>query len=842
MVVDSASALLEIESILQQLEDLSFVAQRDAREALPVLGKQPADVRLEWLKTARDLFFHDREAGKAFMRGTPPLYEDWPNLRAWCTQARVFLGWVNSWMALEGFMRQAGRVFATQGLDAEQAWYEMGVEWTCRSVEDGQVFFDTDFEVLAGGQGIQGIRLFLRPFEDHADAMRMRLKTYLAGAIAARGLVGADRLMDWAARGAAVMRSGRLRGEAYFALEDEESKRFLLDQLPGYRISEHRRFLRLMLSAWFGGSIPIDQASWRPQAGRAAIETDGRTLFLPPVFTSRDEALVALIHAGGHFRDGTYVREEIEALFSEKGFEHPPLDDDQRITWRPLFAPFEKAMFRFQLLFDLAEDLRVDARLIQSIPGYGTRLGRLLERSPRPDGVAGEFYRWALEQYEALLNGTVMDGRLRAVLEPEAQLIDAFRVAESLFADPAFPMIGPEDRYNAYLPAHGPNTSRPVYPRQHGITGEYGEQLDDRYAGQPQKTHDRHAAAPKGAQMQDPDADLFVPPEKTAGTGGRVGAGIPMPNRTVSEGRASHDSAPAGIVYPEWNYREQAYLPDWAHVIERSFSESKPNRAKRLLDSNYGVMRRLRKVLEKQKPSRMSLLRRQPEGEELDLEATIAHVVERRSGLSPEGMIYRRRQLHQRDTAVFLLADMSTSIMSRLPDGDGKIVDRIRAALILFSEALNVLGDPYAIAGFASNQREQVNYYWFKHFSHPKPADLNARMAALTGHLASRMGAAIRHSVARFQQIDSRHRLLLLLTDGRPSDYDDGGDDRYLQEDTRMAMKEAVDAGIHPFCVTLDPSGGEYLPRIFGHGHYTVLGSVGDLPSRLPEIYLKMRR
>jgi nitric oxide reductase NorD protein len=85
-------------------------------------------------------------------------------------------------------------------------------------------------------------------------------------------------------------------------------------------------------------------------------------------------------------------------------------------------------------------------------------------------------------------------------------------------------------------------------------------------------------------------------------------------------------------------------------------------------------------------------------------------------------------------------------------------------------------------------------------------------------------------------------RLLLILSDGRPEDYDDGGDIRYLHEDTRVAVKEAVNQGVHPFCITVDPAGSEYLPRIFGHGHFLVLDHINSLPLRLPEIYLRLRR
>jgi nitric oxide reductase activation protein len=112
----------------------------------------------------------------------------------------------------------------------------------------------------------------------------------------------------------------------------------------------------------------------------------------------------------------------------------------------------------------------------------------------------------------------------------------------------------------------------------------------------------------------------------------------------------------------------------------------------------------------------------------------------------------------------------------------------------------------------------------------------------MSGRLATRMGAAIRHATASFEGIESRRRLLLILSDGRPEDYDDGGDRRYLHEDTRMAVKEAVTKGVHPYCITVDTMANQYLPQIFGKGHYMVLDHINSLPNKLPEIYFRLRR
>ena len=115
-------------------------------------------------------------------------------------------------------------------------------------------------------------------------------------------------------------------------------------------------------------------------------------------------------------------------------------------------------------------------------------------------------------------------------------------------------------------------------------------------------------------------------------------------------------------------------------------------------------------------------------------------------------------------------------------------------------------------------------------------------LGGLSGRLATRMGAAIRHACVRFGESAATRRLLLILSDGRPADYDDGGDERYLHEDTRMAVKEAADQGIHVFCITLDALGSAYLERIFGRGHFLVIDRLDDLPRRLPQVYLRLRR
>ena len=839
-----ADDLVAIEEVLQQLERVSFVAHRDTRAALPAIREFGAAQARFWIETARDLFLHDREAGKSFLRHSARLAENSGVVEPWTGQAREFLRWVNSHYALEGFLAQVDRVWRAWGEAGEREWFAIGLRWCGRSLADARAYFETPFDRLDGGQGVSGLRSLIEPADRLFDERGLTLDCYLAGAPMARNMVGDAGLLSWARRGADLLVAGRSRGEAYFRMESEEGMRLLLEALPGYRARLHARFLQLLLLAWLDAEIPLADGDWKPGEGRPMLETDGRRLYLPAVFGSRAEAILAVQHGAAHLAFDSYARERIEGLFARAGMEHPPLDDQSRITWRPLFAPFAERMFRFQILFDLAEDLRVNARLHHRIPGFLTRLLQLARRQEIPEEPAGAYYRFALEAYRALQTGEALDPRLQRLPDPAATVLDAWDAAEQLFADPVFPEIAIDQRKDAYLPGLSLNAARPVYPQRlrDGDLSDFRDVGDayEEHRFVREKQEEAPEQTPEGAQ-KDPDADIQMPREETSGSGGRIGVGIPAPAQVAKRGVAWQPRS-GGIPYPEWDYREQRMISDWVNLNERVLDEQAPGRAREILVEHAATLKRLTRGLEMQRPMRMAPLRRQMDGDELDTEAVIDFIADKRAGLSPKAFIYRRRAVRHRDTAVLVLADMSTSIMARHPGGDGKIVERVRSGLMLFAEAIDRIGDPCAISGFASKQRDQVHYYWLKDFTEPLDDAVRGRIAGISGRLASRMGAAIRHSVRAMQRVSSQHRLLLILSDGRPADYDDGGDARYLHEDTRMAMKQALDAGIHPFCITLDPSGEEYLPAIFGPGHYTIIDHVDELPRRLPEIYLRLRR
>ncbi|HEX9179587.1 MAG TPA: hypothetical protein VF859_04275, partial [Burkholderiales bacterium] len=657
-----------------------------------------------------------------------------------------------------------------------------------------------------------------------------------------RNLFGADAILPWAQRGADILQSGRARGEAYFRLESEESLTLLKEQLPGYLSAEHQRLLAMLAAAWFGKAMDLREGDWSPEQGRAFVETDGSSLFLPVVFGGREEAILSVLHVAGHLAAGTYSRTQLEPVFAEAGLPFRGAGSQAGVSLDALADEFGEGRHRFQLLFDLAEDLRVDCAVNRLVPNHLRRLLALAEtRSPEPaparpyHELARDSLRFALGGEATGTNAPLLEA-LAPLREPGATLADAWRAALILERDGGLPLIAAGEAVRAaYLPGRSPNAARPVQPQDEEEAAGDGpaEQAGGGSVGKKEQT----AEGGEGGQAEQP-----APEDAGPGTSGDVGRGIPQPVRAAGGGQGARRAEERGLPYPEWDYRDRRYKRNWVWVQERRLEESNLSEAERLHAKYADALARLQRAILAQKPTRLAPRPRQFEGDEIDIDAAIGYTIERRTGMAPPARVYRQRRVQRRETAVTLLADLSTSVMQPLPDGEGRVVDRIRAGILLFAESMEMVGDAYCIAGFCSKYRDNVNYFAIKDFDQPLGSEVKGVIGGLTGRLATRMGAAIRHALTRFADAPSRRRLLLILSDGRPEDYDDGGDLRYLHEDTRIAVKEAIDQGVHPFCITVDPGGCEYLPRIFGQGHYLVLDHINSLPRKLPEIYLRLRR
>ena len=132
----------------------------------------------------------------------------------------------------------------------------------------------------------------------------------------------------------------------------------------------------------------------------------------------------------------------------------------------------------------------------------------------------------------------------------------------------------------------------------------------------------------------------------------------------------------------------------------------------------------------------------------------------------------------------------------------------------------------YAVYGFSGYGRDQVDFFVIKEFMERYDARVQGRIAAIKPHRSTRMGPAIRHAVHKFASQEARVKLLLLLSDGYPQDFDYGKDRKskaYGIQDTAMALHESRLKGIQTFCLTVDPAGHDYLRAMCPDQQYLVL-------------------
>jgi len=293
--------------------------------------------------------------------------------------------------------------------------------------------------------------------------------------------------------------------------------------------------------------------------------------------------------------------------------------------------------------------------------------------------------------------------------------------------------------------------------------------------------------------------------------------------------------------YPEWDYQIQLSRPDWATVLEKRMPKGEVSTIDQVLDEYKPLASRIRHIIDAMQPQGVIRQRRQEDGDEIDLDAAIRAMVDIRMGYMPDHRINVRHIRKTRDLATLVLLDLSESTNERLGDSEKTVIQLAREATTLLSWAIDGIGDPFAIHGFASDGRHDVQYFRFKDFEQPYDDNAKARLAGMRGGLSTRMGAAMRHAGDFLSKRPQRKKLLLLVSDGEPADLD-VRDPQYLRHDTKKAVEELSKKGITSYCLTLDPQADDYVSRIFGVGGYTIVDHVQRLPEKLPALFMGLTK
>jgi nitric oxide reductase NorD protein len=318
--------------------------------------------------------------------------------------------------------------------------------------------------------------------------------------------------------------------------------------------------------------------------------------------------------------------------------------------------------------------------------------------------------------------------------------------------------------------------------------------------------------------------------------------------------------------YDEWDYHIGDYRQRWCRLLEVALEGDAGEFFTKALAEHAELIPEIRRQFQRIRPEMYRVVKGLEDGEDFDLNAVVDARVDRRARRAPSPKLYLARTREERDVATLFLIDMSASTDEPLEAppapvagaGDGRaplggrphrpaparrIIDITKEALVLMAQALEEIGDAYAIYGFSGHGRDNVEFYMVKSFNEALSVSVRGRIGAIEPKRSTRMGTALRHATEKMGGISSRSRHIILLSDGFPQDFDYGQDRRsnvYGLRDTTVALRECEAAGIVPFCITVDKSGHDYLREMCDESRYMVIEDISALPRELPKIYQRV--
>jgi nitric oxide reductase activation protein len=292
--------------------------------------------------------------------------------------------------------------------------------------------------------------------------------------------------------------------------------------------------------------------------------------------------------------------------------------------------------------------------------------------------------------------------------------------------------------------------------------------------------------------------------------------------------------------YPEWDRAHGIERAEWTVVRERAAAMGDPRLIEEALDRADVLRNRIGRLVRGVKIGRSIRLNRQHEGHDLDIDAVLDAGIALRTGREPDPRVFRSSTSMHRDLSALLLIDISESTRDRLASG-ATVLDVEQLAVAVLAEAMGKLGDPFGLLAFASDGREDVEMTTVKSFDERYDRTCMARLAGLRPGLSTRLGAALRHAGHVIGDTLSGRKLVIVLTDGEPSDID-VADPLDLVDDARRAALGLHTAGIDAYGVVLGQAGIQAASRIFGRGKTMIVHRVEDLPNRLSELYFRLAR
>jgi hypothetical protein len=693
------------------------------------------------------------------------------------------------------------------------------------------------------------------------------------------------RLRAFVRQGVALHAESSAKAESFLKRESDASRAAVEALRGGVALADVSRTLTLYARAHCGEDVQV-----RPGKGRAF--SDGHHVYLPEHMDrfgdERDFALLRVLTAmgAGYLEFGTFDLDLAALPAPPAGWPAARDGESELERWFRSFGNRSLARELFQLL----EDARVEARIIEEYPGIARDLRAV---GPAMRGERSAPTAPAARAVEALarelwsLDGLALEPPVAEAIAPLLALrdrlvhIDVTAIAQAVQAH--YPAIeGLMLRAADGRPPRSQGSERIRMPGGDDAQAEtaflpqaFGARIDPEAAGADERRAEREArqlreeAAAHGEALSMAEARerrreaerrkqalneatayaameamldrqelvggaLVDPAQAGESAPPPVARGLPQDPDVAASGRS--------FLYREWDTSINDYKPRWVVVREARLREGERAFVDEVMQRERHHIESLRRTFEALRPQGRVLVRGLTDGDELDIDRVVRSVVEGRATGRRSDRLYVRSLPERRDVAATFLLDMSSSTNeATAAGGKRRVIDVEKEALILVAEALHAIGDPFSIYGFSGYGRDHLAFYVAKEFRDAWDDRARERVGRMSFKMENRDGAAIRHATRKLAAEPARARILFLLSDGKPLDCGcDHYYDRYAQEDTRIALREARAMGVRPFCITVDPSGPAYLRRMYGDVGYCVIDRVDALPAQIVNVYRRL--
>jgi len=781
--------------------------------------------RIEWLTHGCDLAKIDQDAADEYFKASPAVLEQLGGQKfdLWARLGKEVAE--KSWKAAKEYFKSSPEAIGKiEPGDIEQ-WVRMGIYIIEKSPKVKTSYNAQSMLAQGAGAG-------------KAKKLDLGIQ-YFQSAPQILGRLSIHDLQEWVEQGLEVTDEQKEKGNAFFSLQTGGSRKAVDGLVKGLELNDVHTILRPYAEALIGNKVPIKSSSLfyknLPGLARFFSVSDGINIFLPSQITVFDDEelnfqvyKLALTHELAHMQYGTF-KLSLKDIGRLSGFCDPAL------------------AFK---IFEFLEDERVDYLMGEEYPGLARDRRNIIENYME---------RWAgksqeLSVFEALNFNLDAEGDGRSdadlclmsllkkaieeVTKPGESAADALTHACRLIKEFETSGQAGSDKGRHFLDRpffRGVIDLELVTSAKEGVkrlVEEAVNRLKDKISGINTELVERAIERIDEASGVEPEEILW----RIEGLDER--SDLIDSIRLAIEEMESEKNIRRTVHYDEWNDSIDDYNKAWCRVREMDMPPTSRAIYDDTIKENYGVVSQLRRHFGLLRPDRIQRFFREERGDDIDYSAAIESVIERYAGITPSDRVYIRREKNLRDVSVAFLADMSYSTSDELASGK-RIIDVEREGLILMAEALESIGDQWAVYGFSTNRKDKVDFFVLRDFNMPYNDDVKMRFDGMKPMAQTRLGAVIRHASRLLQRQTSRIRILILLSDGRPYDID-YGDSKHALEDTRRALWEGRKKGLTFFCITVDKKSRSYLPYMYGKSNFVVINNIEALPLMLPLIYKRL--